>query len=72
MKTKEFKTIVPTCTKCGHSAPIYISDENVAKQLADYTNSRFGALWAPLLVRRIFIALAVVFVLGMLVGRFAL
>jgi hypothetical protein len=69
MTTKVFAEIVPTCSNCGHSAPLYISDENVAKQLAEYTRSRFGALWAPLLVKRLFIALAVAFTAGVVLGR---
>lgn len=68
-RTKTFPQIVPTCSSCGHSAPLYISDENVAKQLEEYTRGRFAALWAPLMVRRIFAALAVAFVLGLFFGR---
>jgi hypothetical protein len=69
MTNKVFAEIVPTCSNSGHSAPLFISDENVAKALEEYTRSRFGALWAPLLVKRLFIALLVAFALGVVVGR---
>lgn len=69
MTKKTFQEIMPTCSKCGHSAPLFISDENLAKQLDEYARSRMLALWRPLMVRRIFLALGAAFALGVIVGR---
>ncbi len=60
--------IPATCTKCGHSADIFVDDAAVAKALDEYRKSRTLALWQPLVVKRMIISWGIVFMVGIVVG----
>lgn len=69
-KRKTFP-IPATCSECGHQGDLFVDDERVALAVKEYTKSRMDRAWSALMVRRVVILLAIMFTLGVVLGRFA-
>ena len=57
------------CTKCGHSAEIFVSDARISEALTSYVSSRTMALWGPMMTKRMLISWLIVAAIGFLLGK---
>jgi hypothetical protein len=61
-------SIKATCTKCGHSGDVFVSDSEIERRMREDIKERMGYIWVALMTPRMVVSWIILLTMGLAIG----